>query len=60
MEETIYQLKEELNVRKEKWEAAKDLKHATSVFVSNRRIQRLNEALQFIAEIELIDEYTKR
>ena len=60
MEEILDQLKNQLTDRKQEWEDAKDLKHATSVFVSNRRIQKLNEALQLVAEVELIDEYTRR
>lgn len=59
MEEILDQLKNQLTDRKQEWEDAKDLKHATSVFVSNRRIQKLNEALQLVAEVELIDEYTR-
>lgn len=60
MEEALYQLKDNLLKRRQEWEDAKNLKHATSVFVCNRRIQKLNKALQIIAEVELIDEYTKR
>lgn len=60
MEETLYQLKDLVLARRQEWEDAKNPKHATSVFVCNRRIQKLNEALQLIAEVELIDEYTRR
>ena len=60
MEETIFQLKDQLNDRKQAWEEAKDFNHATSIFVCNRRIQKLNEALQLVAELELIDEQTKK
>ena len=60
MEETIYQLKDRVLERRAEWEDAKNPEHPTSIFVCNRRIQKLNEALQLLAEIELIDEYTKR
>lgn len=60
MEEALYQLKDSVLERREEWEAAKNPKHATSIFVCNRRIQKLDEALQLIAEVELIDEYTKK
>lgn len=60
MEESLYRLKDSVLERRKEWEDAKDLNHATSVFVCNRRIQKLNEALQLIAEVELIADYTKR
>lgn len=60
MEETIYQLKDSVLERRAEWEDAKNSEHPTSIFVCNRRIQKLNEALQLLAEIELIDEYTKQ
>lgn len=60
MEESLYRLKDSVLERRKEWEDAKDPKHATSVFVCNRRIQKLNEALQLIAEVELIADYTKR
>lgn len=60
MEEALYQLKDSILARSQEWEEAKDPRHYTSIFVCNRRIQKLDEALQLIAELELIDEYTKR
>lgn len=60
MEETLYRLKDNVIERRQAWEDAKDPKFYTSIFVCNRRIQKLDEALQLIADIELIDEYTKR
>lgn len=59
MEETLFRLKDIVNERKQAWEDAKEPKFHTSIFVCNRRIQKLDEALQLIADIELIDEYTK-
>lgn len=59
MEEELLNLKDRVLERKKEWEEAKDPAHVTSIFVCNRRIQKLNEAMQMIAELELIDEYTK-
>ena len=60
MEEVLNQLKVQVLARRQEWEEAKNPQHATSVFVCNRRIQKLNEALQLIAEVELIADYSKR
>lgn len=60
MEDALYQLKDAVRARRQEWEAAKNPQHSTSIFVCNRRIQKLNQALELIAKIELIDEYTKR
>lgn len=59
MEEMIKELKSRAVGRIQEWEAAKNPQHATSIFVCNRRIQKLDEALALIAQIESIDEYTK-
>lgn len=60
MEDALYELKEAIYARRQEWEAAKNPQHSTSVFVCNRRIQKLNQALELIAKIEYIDEYTKQ
>lgn len=59
MDETLNNLKEIVVNRRNKWEVAKDNRFPTSIFVCNRRIQKLNEALELINDIEVIDEYTK-
>lgn len=53
------QLKERVLERKKRWEDAKEPQHVVSIFVCNRRIQKLNEAIDLIAKLEEIDEYTK-
>ena len=59
MEEELLALKDIVLARREKWEDAKDPVHVTSIFVCNRRIQKLNEALEMIDELESIAEYSK-
>lgn len=59
MEKDLQVLKDKVQARKKAWEEAKDPAHAVSIFVCNRRIQKLNEALEMIAELEEIDEYSK-
>lgn len=58
MEETLYNLKDTVIERQQAWENAKDHRFPTSIFVCNRRIQKLNEAMKIIEELESIDEYT--
>lgn len=58
MEETLYNLKDTVIERRQAWENAKDHRFPTSIFVCNRRIQKLNEAMKMIEELELVDEYT--
>lgn len=53
------QLKERVLERKKRWEDAKEPQHVVSIFVCNCRIQKLNEAIDLIAKLEEIDEYTK-
>lgn len=60
MEEPLCNLKDIVIERRLAWENAKDHRFPTSIFVCNRRIQKLDEALQLIADIEIIDEYTKK
>lgn len=60
MEETLNQLKDIVANRMQQWEDTKDSNHPTSIFVCNRRIQKLDEALELIAELELVDVYTTR
>lgn len=60
MENALSQLKDAIHARRQEWEDAKNPQHSTSVFVCNRRIQKLNQALELIAVIECIDEYTKQ
>lgn len=59
MEQELTQLKERVLERKKKWEDAKEPQHVTSVFVCNRRIKKLNDAMELIAELEEIAEYTQ-
>lgn len=59
MEKDLQVLKDKVLARKKAWEEAKDPVHAVSIFVCNRRIQKLNEAMEMIAELEEIDEYSK-
>lgn len=58
MEETLYNLKDTVIERRQAWENAKDHRFPTSIFVCNRRIQKLNEAMKMIEELELVNEYT--
>lgn len=60
MQEELNNLRVKAFERKRDWENAKDPRHHTSIFVCNRRIQKLDEALALIDEIEYIDGYTKR
>lgn len=60
MQEELNNLRVKAFERKRDWENAKDPRHHTSIFVCNRRIQKLDEALGLIDEIEYIDGYTKR
>lgn len=57
-EKILNQLKVIVVNRKQKWEDAKDSNHPTSIFVCNRRIKKLDEALEFISELERVDAYT--
>lgn len=59
MDKTLDELKNIIYVRRDKWEAAKDNKFPTSIFVCNRRIHRLNEALKMIEELELTEKFTR-
>ncbi|WP_016897426.1 hypothetical protein [Aerococcus viridans] len=59
MEKDLQVLKDKVQARKKAWKETKDLAHAVSIFVCNRRIQKLNEALEMIAELEEIDGYSK-
>ncbi|MGO4942887.1 hypothetical protein ACTQ5R_09720 [Ruoffia tabacinasalis] len=59
MEKDLLILKDKVIARKKAWEDAKDPAHATSIFVCNRRIQKLNDALKLLAELELIDGYSR-
>lgn len=59
MEKDIQVLKDKVQTRKKAWEEAKDPAHAVSIFVCNRRIKKLDEALEMIAELEVINEYSK-
>lgn len=52
MEKDLQVLKDKVQTRKKAWEESKDPAHAVSVFICNRRIQKLNEALEMIAELE--------
>lgn len=60
MEQELFNLKESVLKRKKAWQKAINPKIATSVFVCNHRIQKLDEALELIAKLELIDEYTMK
>lgn len=59
MEKDLQVLKNKVQAIKQAWEEAKDPAHTVSIFVCNRRIQKLNEALEMITELEEIDEYSK-
>ncbi|MFV8240303.1 hypothetical protein ACNNM0_05950 [Aerococcus viridans] len=59
MEKELLILKDKVLSRKQAWEDAKDPAHVTSIFVCNRRIQKLNEALKILAELESIDGYSR-
>lgn len=59
MEETLYNLKDTVIERRQAWENAKDHRFPTSIFVCNRRIQKLNEAMKMIEELELVNDFTK-
>ena len=59
MEKTLDELKDIIYARRDKWETAKDNKFPTSIFVCNRRIHRLNEALKMIEELELTEKFTR-
>ena len=60
MQEELNNLRIKALERKENWEDAKDKRHYTSIFVCNRRIQKLDEAVALIDKIDYIDGYTKR
>ena len=59
MEKDLLILKEKVLERKKAWENAKDPAHVTSIFVCNRRIQKLDEALKMLADLEWIDDYSR-
>lgn len=59
MEQELLQLKERILERKQRWEDAKEPQHMVSIFVCNRRIKKLMDAMELIDELEEIDEYTK-
>ena len=59
MDKDLLILKDKILARKKEWEDAKDPVHVTSIFVCERRIQKLNEALEMIDELESIAEYSK-
>ena len=59
MEQELLQLKERVLERKQRWEDAKEPQHMVSIFVCNRRIKKLMDAMGLIDELEEIDEYTK-
>ena len=59
MDKDLYILKEKILARKKEWEDAKDSAHVTSIFVCNRRIQKLDEALKLLADLEWIDNYSR-
>lgn len=59
MEERLYNLKDTVIERRQAWENAKDHRFPTSIFVCNRRIQKLNEAMKMIEELELVNDFTK-
>ena len=59
MEKDLQILKDKVQARKKAWKEAKDPVHVTSIFVCERRIQKLNEALEMIDELESIAEYSK-
>ena len=59
MEQELMELKERVIERKKRWEDAKEPQHVVSIFVCNRRIKKLMDAMELIAELEEIEEYTK-
>lgn len=59
MEKEILILRDKILARKKAWEDAKDPAHVTSIFVCNRRIQKLDEALELLAEIEETNNYSR-
>ena len=59
MDKDLLILKDKILARKKVWEDAKEPAHITSIFVCNRRIQKLNEALKLLAELEWVDDYTR-
>lgn len=59
MDKDLLILKDKILARKKVWEDAKDPAHMTSIFVCNRRIQKLNEALKLLAELGWIDDYSR-
>lgn len=59
MDKDLLILKDKILARKKEWEDAKDPVHVTSIFVCNRRIQKLDEALKLLADLEWIDDYSR-
>lgn len=59
MDKDLLILKEKILARKKEWEDVKDPAHVTSIFVCNRRIQKLDEALKMLADLEWIDDYSR-
>ena len=59
MDKDLLILKDKILARKKEWEDVKDPAHVTSIFVCNRRIQKLDEALKMLADLEWIDDYSR-
>lgn len=59
MDKDLLILKDKILARKKEWEDAKDPAHVTSIFVCNRRIQKLDEALKLLTDLEWIDDYSR-
>ena len=59
MGKEMLMLRDKILARKKEWEDVKDPAHVTSVFVCNRRIQKLDEALELLAEIEETNNYSR-
>lgn len=59
MDKDLLILKDKILARKKEWEDAKDPVHVTSIFVCNRRIQKLDEALKLLTDLEWIDDYSR-
>ena len=59
MDKDLLILKDKILARKKEWEDVKDPAHVTSIFVCNRRIQKLDEALKLLTDLEWIDDYSR-
>lgn len=59
MEKELLHLKGKVLERRQAWENAKEPEHVVSIFVCNRRIQKLTEAIELIETLKDIEEYSR-